>query len=103
VTLAVLILSGDEGSRQALKATASLGHLLMFAVELVISLVIRIAAAGVPLLRGLLAIVQAASPVILGAGTLAAACGVLSIIYSSYVFAHARRVSPPARAHGGTR
>jgi hypothetical protein len=103
VTLAVLILSGDEGSREALKATVSLGRLLMFAIELVCSLVIRIAAAGVPLLRGLLAIVQTASPVILGAGTLAAACGVLSIIYSSYVFAHARRTSPPARTHGGTR
>lgn len=103
VTLAVLILAGDEGSRQALKTTASLGRLLLLFGELVFSLAARLAAAGAPVLRGLLAMVGAAAPVLRGAGTVAAACGAFSIIYSSYVFAHARRAAPPAGIHGGIR
>ena len=60
-------------------------------------------------IRTILALLQAMTPILGGVGMLGAVAGALSILVSSYLFAHARRTAPQTGApgtiqpYGGTR
>lgn len=101
-TLLVLITGGDEGVREIVRLGQSCWQVLVVFTRVIVELVSRALADILPFLRALWALLQVGAPLLRGAGTLAAAGGVLSILFSAYVFASARRTAPRLGAHGGT-
>lgn len=102
-TLLVMISGGDEGVRQATGILASGWHMVLVFARLVADLGKTMLAEALPMARKVLALVEVSAPLLKGAGTLAAAGGLCSILFSSYVFASARRTAPRADFNGGTR
>ena len=102
-TLMVMVSGGDEGVRQATGVLASGWQVVLVFGRLAADLWGRILAEGLPMARKVLAVVEVSAPLLKGAGTLAAAGGLCSILFSSYVFASARRTAPRADFNGGTR
>lgn len=99
--LVMRVTGEDEGARllstmlepAAPLAESGARHLYRFALS--------VGAAGLAILRGAWVVAVAASPLIRGAGLLAAAGGLLSILFSTFLFAHARRVAPMTGPRGG--
>jgi hypothetical protein len=102
-TLVVMVTGGDEGVRQVTGVLGACWHVFLVSGRLAANLGASILAEGLPLLRKLWALLEVSAPLLRGAGALAAAAGVFSILFSSYVFASARRTAPRAEFHGGTR
>ena len=102
-TLIVLWLTGDDGIRGATRAAAALGRATLGLWERTVTVVFALLGTAGPFLRAVREILEAAAPIVQAAGTAAALSGVLAILYSSYVFARARRIDPDAGLHGGTR
>ncbi len=101
--LMTMILSGDDGVRQAWALVSSTGRVLLTLGRALATLGAATTTAAAPLLRGTWALLEVAAPLLRGAGLLAASLGALSIVASTYVFMHARKVAPQARAQGGNR
>lgn len=102
-TAFVMVAGGDEGVRQVTGFLASCWHVVLVFGRLVASLGERILAEALPIARKVLALIEVSAPLLKAAGTLAAAGGLCSILFSSYVFASARKTAPRADFHGGTR
>ncbi len=102
-TLLVLVLGGDEGVRQIVGIGLSGLHVLMVLGRLVVDLGARGLVPVLLILRAGWALLEVAAPLLRGAGLLAAAAGVLSILFSTYVFASARKTAPRADFQGGIR
>jgi len=102
-TLFLLVLGGDEGVRQIVGLGLSGWHVLLVFGRLVADLGARILATVLPILRAISVLLEVAAPLLRGAGLLAAAGGVLSILFSTYVFASARKTAPQVEFQGGIR
>ena len=102
-TLSVMVSGGDEGVRQATGLLASGWQVVLVFGRLVAGLGERILAEALPIARKVLALIEVSAPLLKAAGTLAAGGGLCSILFSSYVFASARRTAPRADFNGGTR
>jgi hypothetical protein len=102
-TLVVMVTGGDEGVRQATGVLASGWQIVLVFGRLIADLGGRVLAEVLPVARKVLALIEVSAPLLKGAGTLAAAGGLCSILFSSYVFASARRTAPRADFNGGTR
>ena len=102
-TLSVMVSGGDEGVRQATGLLASGWQVVLVFGRLVAGLGERILAEALPIARKVLALIEVSAPLLKAAGTLAAAGGLCSILFSSYVFASARKTAPRADFNGGTR
>jgi hypothetical protein len=102
-TLFVLVLGGDEGVREIVGVGISGWHVLMVFGRVAADLGARVLAFVLPILRTGWALLEVAAPLLRGAGLLAAACGVLSILFSTYVFASARKTAPRVDLLGGIR
>ena len=100
-TLLTMILGGDEGPRQIWALVTSSVYVLLSFGRVLSILGAATVTAAAPLLRGFWALLEVAAPLLRGAGLLVASLGALSIIASTYVFTHARKVAPQARAQGG--
>jgi hypothetical protein len=102
-TLVVLILGGDEGVRQL----AGLGHsgwnVLQVFGRVLAQLAAGVLSVAMPFLRAFWTLAGITAPLLRGAGLLAAAGGLLSILFSTYVFASARRTAPRVNFQGGIR
>jgi hypothetical protein len=102
-TLVVLVLGGDEGVRQVVGLGLSGWHVLVVLGRLAAGIGAGVAASLVPILRACWTLLEVAAPLLRGAGLLAAAGGVLSILLSTYVFASARKTAPRVDLQGGLR
>ena len=102
-TVMVMVTGGDEGVQQATGFLASGWQVVLVLGRLVADLAGRILAEALPMARKVLALLEVSAPLLKGAGTLAAAGGLCSILFSTYVFASARRTAPRADLNGGTR
>jgi hypothetical protein len=102
-TIFMLVLGGDEGVRQLADLVSAGGHLLLLAGRLLSDFGARALATVLPYLRASWALLEVAAPLLRGAGLVAAACGVLSILFSTYVFASARKTAPRVNFQGGIR
>ena len=102
-TLLVLVVGGDEGVRQIVGLGLSCWHLLAVFGRVAADLGARILADVLPILRALWALLEVAAPLLRGAGLAAAAGGVLSILFSAFVFAGARKTAPRVNFQGGIR
>lgn len=102
-TVMVMVTGGDEGVQQATGVLASGWQVVLVLGRLVADLAGRILAEALPMARKVLALLEVSAPLLKGAGTLAAAGGLCSILFSTYVFASARRTAPRADLNGGTR
>ncbi len=102
-TLMVMVSGGDEGVRQATGLLASGWQVVLVLGRLVADFGESVLAQALPVARKVLALIEVSAPLLKGAGTLAAAGGLCSILFSSYVFASARRTAPRADFNGGTR
>jgi len=101
--LLVLVGGGDEGVRQIVGLGMSSWHVLAVFGRLAADLGARVLAFVLPILRALWALLEVGAPLLRGAGIVAAAGGVLSILFSTYVFASARKTAPRVNFEGGTR
>jgi hypothetical protein len=101
--LIVMVTGGDEGVRQATGLLASGWHILLVFGGLVVDLGEKILQEALPMARKVVALIEVSAPLLKGAGTLAAIAGLCSILFSSYVFASARRTAPRADFNGGPR
>lgn len=91
----VMRLAGeDEGVRLLWTMLEPAGRLAGIGAQYLSRFALSVGAAGLAILRGVWVVLVAASPVIRGAGLCAAAGGLLSIVISTYLFAHARRTAP---------
>jgi hypothetical protein len=102
-TILMLVLGGDEGVRQLADLMKAGGHLLLLAARLVAEFGGRALALVLPYLRALRVLVEVAAPLLRGAGLVAAFCGALAILFSTYVFASARKTAPRVNFQGGIR
>ena len=102
-TLLVLVLGGDEGVREIVGLGLSGWHVLMVFGRVAGDLGARALALVLPILRAGRALLEVAAPLLRGAGLLAAAGGVFSILFSTYVFASARKTAPRVDLQGGIR
>jgi hypothetical protein len=102
-TLLLLVAGGDEGVRQVVGLGLSGWHVVAVMGRLTAELVIRVVASVLPIARAGWALLEVAAPLLRGTGLLAAAGGVLSILFSTYVFASARKTAPRVNFQGGTR
>jgi len=101
--LLVLVGGGDEGVRQIVELGISSWHVLAVFGPLAADLGARVLAFVLPILRALWALLEVGAPLLRGAGIVAAAGGALSILFSTYVFASARKTAPRVNFEGGTR
>jgi len=102
-TLLVLVLGGDEGARQIVLLGVSSWHVLAVFGRLLADFGARILALVLPFVRALWTLLEVGAPLLRGAGFLAAAGGVLSILFSAFVFAGARKTAPRVNFQGGIR
>ena len=102
-TLFVLVQGGDEGVREIVGLGLSGWHVLMVFGRVAADLGARALALVLPILRAAWALLEVAAPLLRGAGLLAAAGGVFSILFSTYVFASARKTAPRVDLQGGIR
>ncbi len=97
-TLVALVLAGDPGIRQIEALTASAFRSLILLGDYTLGVLEGLVIAMFALLRGLWVIVEAAAPILQGAGMMAALSGVLSILISLYLIANAYRTAPISTA-----
>lgn len=93
-TLLTLAINGDEGVRQIGTLLSSAGQLFVVVGGLFLSTVKGILSAGLALGRGIWILLETAAPLLRGAGMVAAACGLLSILISFYLVAQGFRSAP---------
>lgn len=98
--LVMMVAGEDEGVRLLWTVLEPAGRLVGMGAHHLYRFAVSVGAAGLAILRGALAVALAAAPLIRGAGLLAAAGGLLSIVISTYLFAHARRTAPAAGPRG---
>jgi hypothetical protein len=102
-TLLVLVTGGDEGVRQLARLGLSSWHVLAVFGRVLADLGARVLAFVMPFGRALWALIEVGAPLLRGAGIVAASFGVLSILFSVFVFASARNTAPRVHFQGGTR
>jgi hypothetical protein len=101
-TLLVLV-SGGEGVREVVGLGLQCWHVLTVFGRLLADLGARVLASVLPIVRALWALLEVGAPLLRGAGILAAAGGVLSILFSILFFASARKTAPRVNFQGGIR
>src|SRR6185295_10233313 len=101
--LLLLVTGGDEGVRQLVGVGLSCWHVLGVLGRVAADVGARVLTVVLPILRALWALFEVAAPLLRGAGLLAAAGGVLAILFSTYVFASARKTAPRVNFQGGIR
>ena len=101
-TLVTMVAVGDAGVETLWKMAASVAGFAGLVVQFVGVLVITCIDACATLMRGVWIILVAAAPLVRSAGLLAATCGAVSILVSTYIFVHARRVAPVTCLEHGT-
>jgi hypothetical protein len=101
--LLLLVTGGDEGVRQLVGVGLSCWHVLGILGRVAADLGARVLTVVLPILRALWVLLEVAAPLLRGAGLLAAAGGVLAIVFSTYVFASARKTAPRVNFQGGIR
>ena len=101
--LVVLVGGGDEGVRQIVGLGMSSWHVLAVFGRLAADLGARVLAFVLPIARAIWALLEVGAPLLRGAGMVAAAGGVLSILFSIFFFASARKTAPRVNFEGGTR
>ncbi len=92
--LLTLAINGDESVRQIGTLLSSAGQLFVVVGGLFLSAVKGILSAGLALGRGIWILLETAAPLLRGAGMVAAACGLLSILISFYLVAQGFRSAP---------
>ena len=102
-TLLVLVIGGDEGVREIVGLGLQCWHVIGVFGRLLADLGGRVLAEVLPILRALLALLEVGAPLLRGAAIVAAAGGVLSILFSTYVFASAHKTAPRVNFQGGIR
>ncbi len=101
-TLVTLVAGGDDGVRQIGALASSAGRIVVALGGFALALLQGILSAGLLLLRGAWTLLEAAAPLLRGAGLIGAAAGILSILISSWLLAQACRTAPLiADANGG--
>ncbi len=98
--LVVLMGGGDDGIRTLWTMLEPSARLVALAAAHLGRFAAAVGAAGLAVLRGGEGLLQMAMPVLRGAGLIAAACGLLSIVLSFYLFTHARRSAPVSGSRG---
>ncbi len=99
--IAALVASGD-GFFDLWNTALALGHVAWVMVASVVEFCGNILSSSAPVARAVARVFETIAPILRGAGLIAAAWGVLSILFSFVVFAQARRNSS-AGPHGGLR
>jgi hypothetical protein len=102
-TLLALVVGGDQGVREIVGLGLSCWHVLAVVGRLLADFGTRVLALVLPILRALWALLDVGAPLLRGAGVVAAAGGVVSILFSTVVFASARKTAPRVNFQGGTR
>jgi hypothetical protein len=102
-TALLLVGGGDEGARQVVLLGVSSWHVLAVFGRLLVDFGARVLALVLPILRALWALLEVGAPLLRGAGLLAATGGALSILFSAFVFASARKTAPRVNFQGGIR
>ncbi|HEX9427316.1 MAG TPA: hypothetical protein VGA64_05970 [Candidatus Polarisedimenticolia bacterium] len=92
---------GGLGMRQVRGVANAAGHVVRLLQGELRSIVDLAGGAAMPLLRAMVTLADAAAPICKSAGAIAALTGVLSILISLYVFAHARGTAPPSHSRNG--
>lgn len=90
----------DEGVRLLWTMIEPAARLAGMGAHYLYRFALSVGAAWLAILRGAWVIVEVASPLIRGAGMFAAAGGLLSIVISTCLFAHARRTAPTTGPRG---
>ena len=103
VALVLLVRGGDEGVAELAGLAQSGWHVLAVLGRVLSEAGSRCVAPVLPFLRAAWALADVFVPLLRGAGLLAAAAGTLSILFSTYVFASARKTAPRVNYQGGTR
>jgi hypothetical protein len=98
-TLGAMVLGGDEGARAAWALITSTGQVAWGLLGRLALLCVALLNTALVLLRDTFMVLDALSPLVRGAGTLAAVAGILSIACSAYLFDRARRGAPIAAQH----
>jgi len=93
-TLLVLVIGRDEGVREIIALATSTWQVAVVFGRLVVGAGARLLSAALPILRAALVLLEITTPLTRAAAALAAAGGALSILFSSYVFATARKTAP---------
>ena len=93
-TLLVLVIGRDQGVREIVALAASTWQVMIIVGRLMIGTGARLLAAALPILRATCALLEITTPITRAAATLAAGGGLLSILFSGYVFANARKTAP---------
>jgi len=93
-TLLVLVIGRDQGVREIVALAASAWQIVIVLGRLMIGTGARLLSAALPILRATCALLEITTPITRAAATLAAGGGLLSILFSSYVFANARKTAP---------
>lgn len=99
-TLVMMVAGEDEGVRLLWTLMEPAGRLVGMGAHYLYRLALSVGTAGLAILRGAWVVAVAASPLIRGAGLFVAAGGLLSIVISTYLFAHARRTAPATGPNG---
>jgi hypothetical protein len=92
--------SGGEARTQGVALLQSCGRMGNTLAGIIAGLAAAFGAAAAPILRGAWAVLQAAAPLVRGAGMATALLGAFSIVISIYIFAGARRTSPVTTLKG---
>ena len=100
-SLLILAINGDEGVRQIGTILSAAGHLLVVMGGFVLETLRGVLSAGLALGRGIWILLEAAAPLLRGAGMMAAAGGLLSILISFYLLAQGYRSAPLTALEGG--
>ncbi len=98
--LVMMVAGEDEGVQLLWTMLEPAGRLVGIGAHFLYRFAVSVGTAGLAILRGAWAVAVAASPLIRGAGLFAASAGLLSIVISTYLFAHARRTAPATGPRG---
>lgn len=96
----ILLVTSGDGFFELWNTATALGHAAWVMLASAVQFCGRMLSSAAPLGRAVLRLVEKVAPILRGAGLVAAAWGLLSILFSFYVFAQARRNSS-AGHHGG--
>ncbi len=104
LAMAILALaSGGEVGTEIAALLRSFGRMGNTLAGVLSGLAIALGAVAAPILRGLWTVLQAAAPLVRGAGLVTALFGAFSIAFSIHVFAGARRTSPITTMKGDSK
>jgi len=98
--IVMMVAGDDEGVRLIKTMLEPAASLVSMGAHYIYRFAVSVGVASLAILRGAWVVVTAASPLIRGVGLFAAVGGLLSILISTYLFAHARRTAPTTGPRG---